>query len=348
MTKRTLIGRGARGALLWISFVTLAAPVVGAAVKGSFARAENWPLHLAVLGALVGIVGLLLPWESRFRAGLQWRPIVIVAGAAVIGSVILLIGTPAYEPSMFTMAIALCSVVILSNHAKLGASVGFALIAVRGIAVMIIVDSPGIFYVIDIYPILMLSVALVWHAYARVRARREAGFRARAAVAFRRLRQQERELAQLSMQNSVASSGARYALERIVATGTLTPQLEFDIRIAEAALRDHIRCAVLEHPQLTSAITAARRRGATVLLLDARAGASSSDAVIGDALARALEKCVSAASAEEPVTIRVLSGERGAPVAVSVLIDRADGSDDLFVLEANGDRRRDVDPHSFG
>lgn len=348
MTKRTLIGRGARGALLWMSFVVFLAPVVGAAVKGSFARAENWPLHLAVLGALVGIVGLLLPWESRFRTGLHWRPLVIVAGAVITASIVLLIETPAYEPSMFTMAIALCCVVVLSGHAKLGASVGFALIAVRGIAVVVIVDSPGIFYVVDIYPILMLSVALVWHAYARVRARREAGFRARSALALRQLQQQEREVAQLRMQNSVASSGARYALERIVATGTLTPQLAFDVRIAEAALRDHIRCAVLEHPQLTSAITAARRRGATVLLLDARTEASSSDAVIGDALARALEACVETASAEEPVTLRVLSGERGAPVAVSVLIDRADGSDDLFVLEANGDRRPDVDPRLQG
>lgn len=348
MSTRTLLGRGARGALLWISVVTLAAPVAGAMVKGSFARAQNWPLHVAVFGALIGIIGMLLPWESRLRKYLRWRPVVIVFGAVITTSIVLLIETSAYEPPMFTLAIVLCSIVILSGHAIVGASVGFVLIAVRGIAVTIIVDSPGILYVVDIYPILMLSIALAWRAYARTLLRQEAGFRARSAVALRQLRARERELAQLRMQSSVASSGARDALERIVAGGTFTPELAFDVRIAEAGLRDHIRCAVLEHPQLTPAITAARRRGATVLLLDTRTDVGPPDAVIGDDLARALEKCVQTASAEEPVTIRVLSGERGAPVAVSVLIGRADGSDDLFVLEADGDRRPDVDPHPLG
>ncbi|MCK2037902.1 hypothetical protein KZC51_17370 [Microbacterium sp. SSW1-49] len=348
MSTRTLLGRGARGALLWISLVTLSAPVVGGMVKGSFARADNWPLHVAVVGALLGVTGLLLPWEARLRTGLQWRPLVIVAAAVITASVVLLIDTPAYEPSMFTMAVALCGFVILSGHAKLGATVGFVLIAARGIAVVMIVDSPGILYVVDIYPILMLSLALVWLHYAHVRARREAGFRARSAIALRQLQKRERELAQLRMHTSVASSGARSALERIVATEELTPDLALDIRIAEAALRDHIRCAVLEHPQLTDAIAAARRRGASVLLLDARSGARPSGEQIGDGLAQELAACVRGASAQDQVTIRVLSGSPGDPVAVSVLIDRADGSDDLFVLEADGDRRPDVDPRLLG
>ncbi|WP_029267637.1 MULTISPECIES: hypothetical protein [unclassified Microbacterium] len=339
MTSPTLVGLGARLPLLWIGFLIISAPVASAIEKGSFAHPENWALFTALFGAILGLVGLLAPWKRGLSRPRLHVPLMLT-GAVITASVVVLIDTPAYEPSMFSVAIALCSAVILFGDGILGAVVGFALITVRAVAVVLVAPSPGLMYVIDVYPIALLMVSLVWLRYARRLSRREGGFRARASTALRELQQRERALAELRMRNSIASSGAHSALEQIVRTGVLTDDLHAEVRAAEAALRDHIRCPALEHPQLTTAIATARREGVNVLLLNASTDVGDPDDVIGDELATALGDLVRRASPGDDITVRLLARRTSEPIAVSVLLNRAgDGGseDDSGLLEADQD-----------
>lgn len=359
MTSPTLVGLGARLPLLWIGFLIISAPVASALAKGSFADPENWALFTALFGAILGLVGLLAPWKRGLSRPRLHVPLMLT-GAVITSSVVVLIDTPAYEPSMFSVAVALCSAVILFGDGALGAVVGFALITVRAVAVVLVVPSPGLMYVIDLYPIALLMVSLVWLRYARHLSRREGGFRARASTALRELQQRERALAELRMRNSIASSGAHSALEQIVRNRVLTDDLHAEIRVAEAALRDHIRCPALEHPQLTTAIATARREGVNVLLLNASTDVGDPNDVIGDDLATALGDLVRRASPGDDITIRLLARRTNEPIAVSVLLNRAgDGGDEEesgllgadqdgpIVLDAEGRPRGITDPPSL-
>ncbi|WEK13441.1 MAG: hypothetical protein P0Y48_13425 [Candidatus Microbacterium phytovorans] len=313
-----LIGRRARLPFLWVTAGLVAAPLTGALLKGTLQQSENWPLWLAFTGSIIGAVGLLLPWELRLHRQPRLRELLMLAGAAMASSVLLLFDTPAYEPALFTAAVFLCTMVILFGHGVLGASIAAILLALRSVAAAVRVpDAPPTLFV-DLYPIFIIALALTWLAYARHLARREAGFRANARTELRALQEQERLLADLRMRNSIVASGAHHVLERLVQTRTLTPELEREVRMAEAALRDHLRCPRLSEPGLTAEIRAARRRGVEVLLL----GEGDTDReTIGRPLASALEQRLRTTDAGERVTIRLLPEHDDAEV--SVVIDSA-------------------------
>ncbi|EYT60869.1 MULTISPECIES: hypothetical protein [Microbacterium] len=353
MTTSALVSRSARLPLVWISLVVTSAPIVSALAKGSFREPQNWPLLVSVVGATIGVLGLVIPWDLR-RGRPRLRELLILTGAVLVSSIILLIDTAAYEPSMFTVAIALCCMVIFFGHPALGSTVGFALIAARAVAVIVVVPSPGLTYIIDLYPIALLSISLIWLRYARRLTLRERGFRARASLALQALQQRERAVAEMRMRNSIASSGAYSALERIVRTGVVTETLHTEIRSAEAALRDHIRCPALEHPQLTATIATARRAGVNVLLLNASTDVGEPDRVIGDDLAEAISDLVRQARSGQDVTIRLLARRDDEPIAVSIVRNQSGGEGgdtegapsssglgEPIVLDAGG-RRRDL------
>ncbi len=313
-----LVGRRARFPLLWIMTLLIATPFIGALTKDTLQRPENWPLWLAFAGALLGAAGLLLPWELRLHRQPRLRELLMLSGAATTSAVLLTFDTPAYEPALFTVSMFLCMMVILFGHGALGTGVALTIILVRAMVVVTRAPDASVATVIDLYAPFLIALGLVSLRYARHLARREAGFRANARTELRALQEQERLLADLRMRNSIVASGAHHVLERVVQTRTLTPELEREVRMAEAALRDHLRCPRLSEPGLTAEIRAARRRGVEVLLL----GEGDTDReTIGRPLASALEQRLRTTHAGERVTIRLLPEHDDAEV--SVVIDPA-------------------------
>ncbi|CAN7170372.1 hypothetical protein LJR045_000302 [Microbacterium sp. LjRoot45] len=319
MSTAALIGRRARLPLLWVTAGLIAAPLAGALLKGTLLQPENWPLWMAFTGAVIGAAGLLLPWERRVHRQPRVRELLMLTGGAITSSVALLVGTPAYEPSLFTTAVFLCTMVILFGHGALGTCVAGILLAFRTVTASVRVPDAPVTFLVDLYPLFIVVLALAWLRYARHLARREAGFRANARAELRALQEQERLLADLRMRNSISASGAHHVLERVVQTRTLTPELEREVRMAEAALRDHLRCPRLSEPGLTAEIRAARRRGVEVLLL----GEGDTDReTIGRPLASALEQRLRTTDAGDRVTIRLLPEDDDAEVSVVVDSDR--------------------------
>ncbi|QAV70269.1 hypothetical protein ESZ53_07330 [Salinibacterium sp. UTAS2018] len=131
------------------------------------------------------------------------------------------------------------------------------------------------------------------------------------AAALARTAERSRRLAGLD-----AAVGAQ--LQRIADGVELTDDDRAELVIAEARLRDSLRARQLDLPEIVSAVQRARRRGATVVLLDDRYPLplpSAALAAVTEAAVRTLDDAVTGA-----VTIRLLPAGR-ALVATMVTDD---------------------------
>ena len=329
--RRSVLGQAATLPLLWMFAALISAPVIAAIAKGSFVASDGWPLAVSTAGAVTGSLGILITPRSRPP---HVRESTIAIGALITSTSLLLYGTPIAEPGLYFSGIILSCLLVISGWGWLGVGIGIVLVALHGIAVLVSSSSASIIDVIDLYSLVVLAIAVAWLRFARRLVRNESAFRSRGRAAIEERRDRERQLAALRMGNALASTGAQRALERVMSSPTIDASLRKESRIAEANLRDHIRCPELEHPLLQHETTAARRRGAEVLLLGTTT--SGEHTVIGVDLARALSAALQNCADGDSVTLRQIP-KGASSAAVSLLISDRNGAFELREFTSRGE-----------
>lgn len=329
-----VLGRSAGLPVLWIFLALISAPLVGMVTKGSFTAPGNWPLYVSLTGAVIGTVGIFVKPKPH---GPYLRETLLVAGALLLSTSVIHYSSPLLEPGLFFYGIALCAILISSGRGWIGTSLALLLLAGRLFAVIILqVDPPpGPMEFIDLYSVAVVGLALAWLRFARKLVRNENSFRERGRVAVEKERAREKAFARHRMGNALATSGAQRALQMILIADSITPDLHAEIRLAESALRDHIRCPGLMHPLLTPEIQMARKRGVEVLLLGTFAP-SDAPAPLTDRLAGYLAAQIHQASEGSTVTLRQLA-PHDQEIAVTLLISSADGDAHLQQLTDQGE-----------
>lgn len=324
-----LLLRAVRWPLVWIFSVLLVVPFIGALVKGTLTNPAHWPVLVSLIGGVLCIIGILL---TRFQLT------VMLCGLAMNTTIVLLWGTAAYEPGLFIVGTALCAFIMISGRPRWGLSVGVLRLACLAAMSLRIGGGAEFSVLIDWYSLTFFALAYVWLRFIKTRVRNEHEFRQRGRVAIARRRSRERELARMRLNNALSSTGALHALNEIANAPDIDADARRAIRIAEANLRDHVRCPELSHPRLTAEILRARERDVDVLLIGTSNSNSHLDStLISDELADALAGLLSTAQQAGRATVRVLPSDNS-DAAVSVLISNPDQSANILELAADGTR----------
>lgn len=287
-------------------------------------------LGVAFAGGAVGCVGLLLPASSER----SWvRPAVVMAGgsAASLGG-LATFGTDAYEPSLYNIGPFLAAALVTLGMERVGILAGAILLG-AGAAVSL---PRGLlsFLAVVAYGLILLILASLWRRLARRLAARESAFRTRGRDAVEATKERERARVELRLRTRLTSSGAVQALERVADLGRMDDALRSEVRRAEAALRDDIRCPGLVHPLVTAEVAAARNRGVDVLLVGDPRDQNEEPLRIDRGTAAALAEVVRSALDGEQLTIRHFTPEvSGATVSV---VRAARSREDRLLLGADG------------
>lgn len=336
--RRTLrVHHTARGPLAWVLLVALFPAIVGALLKGSFSRPDAWLLGVSIFGALWGAAVILAPRSLRqlLRRGAKREEVLLLVGIAMTSAILCWFGTPAWEPALFTAAIGLATVAMFFGHAWSGLAAAIGLLAIRSAVAAAADPQASVTTIVDLYSTVIVIVAAIWVVYSRRLTEQERILRAASRDAFLELSRQERALAALRMNDAIAASGAATVIDQIVGSQTMTEPLRHDVRVAEASLRDRLRCPGLLHPTLVSAVLSARQGGATVLLLGGGYDTDpTGEILISDHLADILATQLSAAGDGDSITIRKLPGNEIR--YLTLMTTHADGSDTLSVYDHDG------------
>ncbi|GAA4753746.1 hypothetical protein [Gordonia alkaliphila] len=279
-----------------------------------------WLTAGAVIAVSAVLIQLVFGWDARMARSRRWCAVVGLFASAALGGASIAVGDPPSITGHYPMISAgvLAMVLMVFRGAPWLAWGCFAGIGAAELVAARLLGFTG--WVGIAYPVALgvtflaisaTAVLLQWVRNDFVQLtgrRREAADRTRTARASRSRRSER-------IERLLAQSGP--LLRRVAAELPLTDADLREVRLLELGLRDGIRGAVLDDPDLAAAVRVAREREITVTLLD-----DGGSAALGERQKRAVLRTVTSVVVDElavlpagRLTARVLPPGRE-PVAV--------------------------------
>ena len=313
----TIMGMQTRGVYILAAGILIMCTIIGFAGGGI----ENpWLFMLGMLVLSVAAIVLLSApgdpmalWATMVTATLPSLAIVVVAPAVT--------GHPGMAWASVTGPLAMILSFIAVRGRVWAAMAGYVLYAAVSVGIQHWV-GPAPLLIGPLLPNLaVMLMAVVFAAIVRPRARKIYALRARTARQAAIEASDQAALAVRDNQMAYLDDRARPLLERISAGGPFAADVVAECGLVEAALRDRIRAAGLDTPEIAAAARAARARGARVLLLDDRGTPVGTDAPVPPSLYDAAVAALRSVKPDSTVTIRLLPFGRTDFATVAVARD---------------------------
>lgn len=327
MADLTSAGTGGAGlglpAARWVLTAVWALGLVSEVLGGVVAP----PFGPEVPALALGLVGALV-LTTRGDDRLSSRRALLVAAATVAsGTAALAADAPLGHTWSFNFAAYTAALLIPRGNVAVGVVAGGLLGAVGLGRALAAEASPGQLVDLLALPLLAVVIGSAWRwALHRIVTRelaheREAGRAAvMAAVSEAATAAARRELAEIAAEVAPVLGGLRDGV-------VLDEERVRGIGVVEAEVRDRIRSPAARHPRLVAAVSRARRRGVSVVLLGGAAG------VVGDDLAGAVARLVDDVP-DGALTVRLVPPGRDG--ALSVLVERPGRSERVLFDAAGG------------